>query len=79
MACIDDFSLFFLLQGGDLFDAIASKKRFEETDASCMIRDMACALVYLHQMSIAHRDVKPENLLVRRNLEKHCISLFSAF
>jgi len=63
---LDDriFLVMELVNGGDLFDAIATKKRFLEHDASCMIRDMACALVYLHQMNIAHRDVKPENLLV---------------
>lgn len=52
------------LQGGDLFDAIASATRYTEQDASCMVRDLTSALDYLHQRSIVHRDIKPENLLV---------------
>lgn len=52
------------LQGGDLFDAIASATRYTEKDASSMVRDLTSALDYLHQRSIVHRDIKPENLLV---------------
>ncbi|XP_029007103.1 serine/threonine-protein kinase DCLK2 isoform X2 [Betta splendens] len=53
-----------LVKGGDLFDAITSSAKYTERDAGVMIRDLAGALKYLHGMSIVHRDVKPENLLV---------------
>jgi len=52
-------------QGGDLFDAIKNSVRFTEPVASKMSADMTNALFYLHSRGIVHRDVKPENLMVR--------------
>ncbi|XP_076232826.1 uncharacterized protein LOC143178189 [Calliopsis andreniformis] len=53
-----------LVKGGDLFDAIAAATKFSEAEASVMIGHLTSALAYLHSHHIAHRDVKPENLLV---------------
>ena len=62
-----------LVAGGDLFDEISNSVKFEEVLASSFARDIAKALKYLHQQNIVHRDVKPENLLVR-NLYKFLTS-----
>ncbi|KAK3511671.1 hypothetical protein QTP70_014551 [Hemibagrus guttatus] len=56
-----------LVDGGDLFDAIAKCGKFSEPCAARMIRDISQALEYIHNKSIAHRDIKPENLLVQRH------------
>ncbi|TTE36937.1 Serine/threonine-protein kinase DCLK1 [Bagarius yarrelli] len=53
-----------LIKGGDLFDAITSATRYTESDASCMLYNLANAIKYLHSLNIVHRDIKPENLLV---------------
>jgi doublecortin-like kinase 1/2 len=55
------------VQGGDLFDALASATKFSEKEASMMTRNLASALFYLHSLNVVHRDIKPENLLVRDN------------
>lgn len=57
-------SCLWLLQGGDLFDAITSSTKYSERDASAMVFNLAGAIKYLHRMNIVHRDIKPENLLV---------------
>lgn len=53
-----------LVNGGDLFDAITRVTRFSEGQSRVMIRHLAAAMAYLHNMGIVHRDIKPENLLV---------------
>lgn len=64
-----------LVHGGDLFDAITRVTRFSETQSKIMIKHLASALAYLHAMSIVHRDVKPENLLVELDNEGNVIML----
>ena len=54
----------FLVQGGDLFDAITQSVKFNEVTSTGMVSDIANALFYLHSRSIVHRDLKPENVLV---------------
>lgn len=53
-----------LVNGGDLFDAITRVTRFSEAQSRVMIKHLAAAMAYLHNMGIVHRDIKPENLLV---------------
>lgn len=63
------------VSGGDLFDAITRVTRFPESEARLMIRHLASAMAYLHSLSIVHRDVKPENLLVELDEAGHIIQL----
>jgi serine/threonine protein kinase len=52
-----------LLEGGELYDRIVKKKRFTETDACRIIKQIVDAISYLHKKNIVHRDLKPENIL----------------
>jgi len=52
-----------LCQGGELFDRIKAKKQYSELQAQSVLRQIASALVCLHQNKIAHCDLKPDNFL----------------
>ncbi|KAJ8257877.1 hypothetical protein GJAV_G00190700 [Gymnothorax javanicus] len=53
------------MEGGELFSRIQARgdQAFTEREASEIMCDIGTAIEHLHHMNIAHRDVKPENLL----------------
>jgi len=52
------------VEGGELFDAIVARERFSEWDAVIVIKQVLEAIQYCHQNGVAHRDLKPDNLLL---------------
>ncbi|XP_028513580.1 MAP kinase-interacting serine/threonine-protein kinase 1 isoform X2 [Exaiptasia diaphana] len=70
MECIEYFEdkdkfymIFEKMEGGPLLKHIEKRKVFTEKEASMVVRDIACALDFLHKKGIAHRDLKPDNIL----------------
>lgn len=57
------YMVFEKMRGGPLLNHIQRKVCFTEQEASLVTRDIANALKFLHDRGIAHRDVKPENIL----------------
>ncbi|XP_008408097.1 MAP kinase-activated protein kinase 3-like isoform X2 [Poecilia reticulata] len=53
------------MEGGELFSRIQVRgdQAFTEREVSEIMHDIGTAIEYLHHVDIAHRDVKPENLL----------------
>ena len=53
---------------GELFSYITSKNKLKEEEACRLFQQLISALDYLGRLGIAHRDVKPENLLLDEQL-----------
>lgn len=52
-----------LLSGGELFQRVVDRKVFTEKDAADIIRPVIDAVRYCHDLDVAHRDLKLENIL----------------
>lgn len=50
--------------GGDLFDLIVKNERLSEKSALNYFAQILLGLNYLHGKGVAHRDMKPENILI---------------
>lgn len=63
----NEFRIYFFLKyvrGGNLYDHLFFKKRFDENIVKFYAAQVAVALGYLHNNNIVHRDLKPENVLI---------------
>ncbi|KAL0321951.1 UNVERIFIED_CONTAM: Phosphoenolpyruvate carboxylase kinase [Sesamum calycinum] len=52
-----------LCDGGDLYDRLSSGDRFSETDAASILKQLMVAIACCHRLGVAHRDIKPDNIL----------------
>jgi len=67
--------VFYLLEGGELFDHIVQNGAFSEHRASMIFTQIIEALSYLHDQSIVHGDLKPENILFATKSEDSIIKI----
>lgn len=57
------YLIFEKINGGPLLTHIQERVCFTESEASAIIKNLADALKHLHNQGIAHRDIKPDNIL----------------
>ena len=57
------------IQGGELFDEIIAKGKFNEKDAAVLMKQLLSCISYCHSHNIVHRDLKPENVLLEASKE----------
>lgn len=56
--------------GGELFDYLADREQLTENEAAGIIKQVLETLDYMHDLKIAHFDLKPENIMERVEFEK---------
>ncbi|XP_038201559.1 serine/threonine-protein kinase Chk2 isoform X2 [Arvicola amphibius] len=66
-----------LMEGGELFDRVVSK-RLKEATCKLYFYQMLLAVQYLHENGIIHRDLKPENVLLSSQ-EEDCLIKITDF
>ena len=54
-----------LQRGRDVFERIIEKEHYTENDTRKLAKSLLSAVTYIHSMGIAHRDLKPQNLLLK--------------
>lgn len=52
--------------GGDLFDLIVKNEKLTQKNALNYFAQVLLGLEYLHGKGVAHRDMKPENILISK-------------
>jgi len=51
--------------GGELFDAIVNRGSYTENDARQVTRTLCETIAFCHEKGVAHRDLKPDNILLK--------------
>jgi|Transcript_59479 serine/threonine protein kinase len=64
-----------LVRGGDLFHMISKLKHYSETVAAQLMANFMSALDYMHKQGVAHRDLKPDNMLLMNPMPKNMAGL----
>ncbi|MBX3355375.1 MAG: serine/threonine protein kinase [Phycisphaeraceae bacterium] len=63
-------SHFFVMEyvdGETVYDRLVRHKRFKESDAIEIVRQVAMALKHAHAQGFIHRDIKPKNIMLSRS------------
>mmetsp|Transcript_79835 Transcript_79835/g.248112 ORF Transcript_79835/g.248112 Transcript_79835/m.248112 type:complete len:584 (+) Transcript_79835:71-1822(+) len=56
--------------GGTLLEALCKRRKFTESDAANVMRQILSALAYLHQSNFVFRDLKTENIMFAKPVQQ---------
>eukprot|EP01083_Nonionella_stella_P146555 461102_1 len=71
--CVCQNGLYMVLEfcnGGDVAHQLDKRKRFHESEAKNIAKQVIAGLCYYHQHHIVHRDLKPDNLMYNNGVIK---------
>eukprot|EP01006_Ploeotia_vitrea_P037321 TRINITY_DN66122_c12_g1_i1.p1 TRINITY_DN66122_c12_g1~~TRINITY_DN66122_c12_g1_i1.p1 ORF type:complete len:497 (+),score=61.95 TRINITY_DN66122_c12_g1_i1:67-1557(+) len=54
-----------VMSGGDLLDRLTQTPVYTEAEAAALMKNLLSALAFMHHRGLCHRDVKPENLMLK--------------
>lgn len=54
---------------GDLMQFVRSREKLEESQAANLFLQIVEAIEYIHSVGVAHRDIKPTNILLTKDLQ----------
>ena len=66
------------INGDNLLKRIQEKGRFKESEIRKLLLDLLPVLKFIHDKGVIHRDIKPQNIIIRQNDGKHVLIDFGA-
>lgn len=80
--CFDDATNFYILmeymEGGNVFNLIKKAKKLTQQDTSERLKEICLGLKQMHDHSILHRDIKPQNIVIT-NVNFDLFRMFASF
>lgn len=61
--------------GGDVLDRVADIEHYSEKDACQFSKGLLLAVQFMHERGIAHRDLKPQNLLLKSDADNTSVKV----
>ena len=59
-----------MLSGGELLERIKKKRNYPEDETRAVLSSLVSAVGFMHVKGVAHRDLKPEVVVVEHWLKK---------